>query len=322
MSRTAQQPIHSGFGQHTPVSEVMTGIDLTDQVAVVTGGYSGIGVATTRALAAAGATVIVPVRNRLKARQTLADVPGDVVIVDMDLSELASVRACAKQIADTYGEIHILINNAGVMACPEARLGDGWESQFATNHLGHFVFTMGLLPSLKTANGARVVCLSSTAHRSSPIRFDDLHFTKEPYNKWKAYGQSKTANALFAVELDKRFADDGIQAFAVHPGGIQTPLQRHLPIEEMVAMGWCTPEGELTEQAKGMFKSVEAGAATAVWCATSPQLHGMGGVYCEDCDIAEAATEASLPYAHVRAWAVDPEAAARLWTVTEGLVGA
>ncbi|MCB9689692.1 MAG: SDR family NAD(P)-dependent oxidoreductase [Alphaproteobacteria bacterium] len=319
MSRTPQHPLPSGFTRDTPASAVIEGIDLTGRVAIVTGGYSGIGVETTRALASAGATVWVPVRDRTKAAETLADVAGDVRIGDLDLSDLDSVRSFARTFLASHDTLHLLVNNAGVMACPERRLGPGWESQLAINHFGHFVLTTELLPALRRAGGARVVALSSSAHRLSAIRWEDPHFTKEPYDKWKAYGQSKTANALFALELDAREQGNGIRAFAVHPGGIQTPLQRHLPIEEMVAMGWCDANGELSPMAKTMFKSVEAGAATTVWCATSPQLEGHGGVFCEDTDIAAPAD--GKPFVGVHAHAIDPEAATRLWALTEETLG-
>lgn len=318
MDRQPQRPLPSGFGRNTPASDIVEGIDLTGKVAIVTGGYSGIGVETTRALAAAGATVWVPVRNRAKAADTLASVEGDVRIGDMDLMDLDSVRSFAAAVTAEHDAVDILINNAGVMACPESRVGPGWESQFAVNHLAHFELTRALLPALRRAGQARVVALSSSAHRISDIRWDDLHFETEPYDKWQAYGQSKTANALFALALDAREADNGIRAFAVHPGGIQTPLQRHLPIAEMAAMGWTDEKGELTPQAAAMFKSVEAGAATAVWCATSPQLSGIGGVFCEDCDISPPAGD--TPYVGVHPHAIDMGSAERLWTLTEQLL--
>lgn len=316
--RHPQAPLPSGFGRDTPASAVIAGIDLTGRIAVVTGGYSGIGVETTRALAGAGATVWVPVRNRAKADATLAGVQGDVRMSDMDLTDLGSVRAFAAHVRGEHDAVHILINNAGVMACPETRIGPGWEAQFATNHLAHFELTRSLLPALRGAGGARVVALSSSAHRISDIRWDDVHFTAEPYDKWQAYGQSKTANALFAVGLDAREASHSIRAFAVHPGGIQTPLQRHLPVEEMAALGWVDADGALTPQAAAMFKSVEAGAATAVWCATSPQLDGIGGVFCEDCDISAPAGD--TPYVGVHPHAVDPASADRLWSLTETML--
>ncbi len=211
-----------------------------------------------------------------------------------------------------------MINNAAIMACPEQRVGPGWESQFATNHLGHYALTNLLWPALAAGEGARVVALSSTGHKLSPVRFDDINFTAG-YDKWKAYGQAKTANALFAVQLDRFGRDAGVRAFAVHPGGIMTELQRHLPREEMVASGWMDAEGNLNER----FKTPAQGAATSVWAATSPLLAGKGGVYCEDCDIAEP-TEPGSPDARVRgvdAHAVDRADAERLWQLSAELTG-
>ncbi len=204
------------------------------------------------------------------------------------------------------------------MASPERRVGPGWESQFATNHLGHFALTNLLWPALAAAPGARVVSLSSTGHKLSGIRFDDINFDAG-YDKWRAYGQAKTANALFAVQLDALGRDFGVRAFAVHPGGIMTELQRHLPREEMIAAGWMDEHGKLDPR----FKTPAQGAATSVWAATATALEGMGGVYCEDCDIAEATVPGS-PEARIRgvdAHAVDRDAAARLWQVSAEMTG-
>ena len=233
----------------------------------------------------------------------------------LDLGDLDSVHACADRILDAGRSIAILINDAAIMACPETRVGPGWEAQFATNHLGHFALANRLWPLLAADGGARVVALSSAGHRRSAIRFDDLMF-ESGYDKWAAYGQAKTANVLFAVQLDALGQDAGVRAFAVNPGGILTPLQRHLPREEMVALGWIDADGRPLHR----FKSTEEGAATATWCATSPQLVGMGGVYCEDCDIAAPTSDADAATG-VRAYATDPEAAARLWTVSAELTG-
>ena len=214
----------------------------------------------------------------------------------------------------------LLINNAGIMACPETRIGSGWESQFAVNHLGHFVLTTQLLPSLLQAKDPRVVCLSSIAHKRSDIRWDDIHFESEPYEKWDAYGQAKTANALFALGLDLKYRDRGLRAFSVHPGGILTPLQRHMAVEELMAMGWTDSEGNISEQAKAMFKTTTQGCSTTLWCATSPALDDRGGVYCQDCDIANLATEDSAPFFDVAPWAADDDSAVRLWDLTEKLL--
>lgn len=315
MIQEQQRPIGSGFGRTSTASEVVAGVDLSGKIAVVTGGYSGIGVETTRALAGAGATVVVPVRDRSKADATLANVAGDVRIEAVDLADLSSVRALAGRILRDHDAVHILINNAGVMACPETRVGPGWEAHFAINYLGHFVLTGALLPALERADGARVVCLSSSTHHISPIRWDDVHFTANAYEKWTAYGQSKTASSLLAIGLDLRYRARGIRAFAVDSGGVQTPLQRHLPVTEMAALGWVDESGAPNPAAASMFKSVEAGAATSVWCATSPQLR-LGGVYCEDCEVASVATDDSPPFTLVQPWAIDTEAADRLWKLT------
>ncbi len=314
---TAQAPIGSGFSAKSSADEVMRGVSLAGKIAIVTGGYSGIGVDTVAALAKAGARVIVPARNKEKAEAALKSVSGQVEIGAMDLADLASVDRFAGAMRAALPALHILINNAGVMACPETRIGRNWESQFATNHFGHYTLTRGLLPLLRAAKGARVVSLSSTGHKRTDILWDDWNFQRAPYEKWTAYGQSKTANALFAVGLDAREQANGVRAFAVHPGGIMTPLQRHLQKEEMVAMGWIDETGAVSEAARPFFKSTSQGAATSLWCATSPQLDSMGGVYCEDCDVAEIAGANEPRHRTVRTYAVSAEGAEKLWTLTE-----
>ncbi|HEY5183455.1 MAG TPA: SDR family NAD(P)-dependent oxidoreductase [Actinomycetes bacterium] len=311
---TPQQPIGSGFGHESTAGEVLSGVDLSGRVAIVTGGYSGLGLEITRALAGAGAHVIVPSRRRAAAEEALGQVRGSVEVEELDLSDLASVRAFAARVLESARPVDVLINNAGIMACPETRVGDGWEAQFATNHLGHFVLTCELWPALTAAGGARVVSLSSTGHKLSDIRWQDPMWRSEPYDKWQAYGQSKTANSLFAVHLDSLGATESVRAFAVHPGGIMTPLQRHMPREEMVALGWMDEHGNVREG----FKTPEQGAATAVWAATAPTFEGLGGVYCEDCDIA-APTDPESPlarYMGVDAHAVDHDSARRLWEMS------
>jgi len=207
----------------------------------------------------------------------------------MDLGDIASARKFADDYSQTGRSLHILINNAGIMACPETRVGPGWEAQFGVNHLGHMAMTLRLAQSMQKAQGARLVCLSSTAHAMTDVKWDDPHFKTVAYDKWQAYGQAKTANALFAMGVDARGRDVGVRAFSVHPGGIFTPLQRHLPEEEMVALGWKNADGTIPPQVEAMFKTPEQGASTSVWAATSPQLEGMGGLYCEDADIAQLA---------------------------------
>jgi len=316
---TAQKPLGSGFGARSTAAEVIAGIDLTGTNAIVTGGYSGLGLEVTRSLVGAGAAVTVPARRPDHAREVLADAGlGGVEVQALDLADLASVEEFANSYLASGRPLGILINNAAVMAAPLELVGDGWESQFATNHLGHFALTNRLWPALVAAGGARVVELSSTGHKLSGIRFDDLAFS-EGYDKWQAYGQAKTANALFAIELDRLGRDQGVRAFAVHPGGIMTPLQRHLPREEMIASGWMTEDGTVNER----FKSTEQGAATTVFAATSPQLDGMGGVYLEDVDIALPTVPGSAEarVSGVDAHAIDRADAARLWTLSAELTG-
>ena len=312
-----QKPINSGFGVKSEPAQVMAGINLSGKIAVVTGGYSGIGLETVRALNACGARVLVPARRVEVAREALKGIVDDGDVIALDLADIQSVRACVASITSIVNSIDILINNAGVMACPETRVGDGWELQFAANHLGHFVLTLGLLPALKMSGNARVVVLSSTAHKISAIRWNDLHFASE-YDKWQAYGQSKTADSLFAIALDERMKDSGIRAFSVHPGGIMTPLQRHLDLEEMIALGWLDKDGQPSAMAASMFKTPSQGATTTLWAATSPQLDNMGGVYCENCDVAALQQDGpEARYVGVAPWAVDTEQAERLWTLSE-----
>ncbi|MGW6402665.1 SDR family NAD(P)-dependent oxidoreductase [Streptomyces sp. NPDC055134] len=314
-SSTPQHKIGSGFGARSSADDVLAGIDLTGRLALVTGGYSGIGAETTRALAKAGARVVVPARRVGAAQENLAGIDG-VEVEEMDLGDLDSVRAFAERFLATGRPLDIVIDSAGIMACPETRVGPGWEAQFATNHLGHFALINRLWPALEPG-GARVVSVSSTGHHASGIRWDDVHW-RHGYDKWEAYGQAKTANALFAVELDRRGQSLGVRAFSLHPGGILTPLQRHLPRQEMVERGWIDEDGNpLHPEA---FKTPQQGAATQVWAATSPQLDGMGGVYLEDCDIAEPAP-ADGSRVGVKEWATDPEQAARLWALSAELTG-
>ncbi|HEY5285426.1 MAG TPA: SDR family NAD(P)-dependent oxidoreductase, partial [Polyangia bacterium] len=264
-------------------------------------------------LSGAGATVIVPARTPDKAHAALAGLEG-VEVDHLDLLDPSSIDAFASRFLTSGRPIHMLVNNAGIMATPLARDARGFESQFATNHLGHFQLTARLWPALRSALGARVVCLSSRGHGRAAVDFDDTHFQHRLYDKWLAYGQSKTANALFALALDARGAAQGVRAFSVHPGAIMTELVRSLSKEEL---------GEVIAHAKTLspLKNVEQGAATSVWCATSPQLEGMGGVYCEDVDIAEAVPADSPAPRGVRPWAVDPDLAERLWTKSEEWTG-
>jgi NAD(P)-dependent dehydrogenase (short-subunit alcohol dehydrogenase family) len=304
--------ITTPFGAQSTAAEVIAGIDLTGRRAIVTGGSSGIGIETARALASAGADVTLAVRDADAGHRTAADITAAtgntaVHVGRLDLADRLSVAAFA---ANWTGPLHLLINNAGVMALPDLDLTtEGWEMQLATNHLGHFALALGLHDAL-AGGQARIVSLSSRGHLRSPVIFDDLNFTSRPYDPWLAYGQSKTANVLFAVEATKRWASDGITANAVHPGAIAaTNLSRHMDPEALAGL-----------RTSGMFtyKSIEQGAATSVLAATSPLLESVGGRYFEDCneavvlDPGAPATSGS----GVAAYALDPEAAARLWQVS------
>ncbi|XUU61611.1 oxidoreductase [Erythrobacter sp. HA6-11] len=311
-----QAPIESPFGYRSTAREVAGGMDLSGKQIVVTGGYSGIGTETVSALAEAGAHVIVGARRPDAAREVLSEMSGDITILELDLSDPASIDAFAKQVAQTIEQLDILINNAAIMASPLTRDARGYEMQFATNHLGHFQLTTRLWPLLKAADNARVVTLSSAGHRLNGLDLDDPNWASREYEKWPAYGQAKSCNALFALELDKRGEAHGVRSFSVHPGGIATPLQRHLTMDEQKAMGWYDDEGNV----HAAFKSTEEGAATSVWCAVSPLLDGMGGVYCEDCNIAAPASK-EAPMSGVHPHVRDEASAAALWAKSEELTG-
>jgi NAD(P)-dependent dehydrogenase (short-subunit alcohol dehydrogenase family) len=304
------------FGAETSAEEAARNIDLSGQTIVVTGGSAGLGVETARVLAACGARIVSVVRDEAKgsaAAETIRQsVPSaDIEIAVLDLFDLASVRRGADDIAKRFPRIDRLINNAGVMACPLGRTAQGLDTQLGTNHLGHFVLTARLIPALLAGAPARIVNLSSAGHRMSPFRFDDPFFEKDDYNKWLAYGQAKTANVLFSVALDKRFKGRGIRSYAVHPGGIQTELGRHMDENDLK---------DLMDLRKGrspmVFKQVPQGAATTVWAATAPELDGHGGLYCEDCGVAETIEDPSMDQG-IMSWALDEEAAERLWALSE-----
>ncbi|MCW3058821.1 MAG: short chain dehydrogenase family protein [Capsulimonas sp.] len=314
-----QKPVGSKFGAASTAAEVIEGIDLSGKTAIVTGGYSGLGLETARALRSAGAQVIVPARDLNKAAAALAGIEG-VQIEPMDLIDPASINAFAQRFLASGQPLHILVNSAGIMAGPLARDARGYEAQFATNHLGHFQLVRQLWPALLQANGARVVSVSSWGHRRSPVIFEDPNFERREYEGWAAYGQSKTANILFALELDKRGKSDGVRAFSLHPGSIVgTGLQKHVSHEELRAFGVIDENGNQILDPARQMKTVEQGAATSVWCAVSAQLDGMGGVYCENCEVAELYDDKSPQSFGVMPYAVDPEAAERLWTLSEQL---
>lgn len=310
-----EYPDIRGFGARTTAAEVVSGIDLSGRIAIVTGAASGIGVETARALAGAGARITMAVRDT-KAGAAVADeiagsTGGDRPDVrELHLDDLASVDAF---IRGWDGPLHILVNNAGIMMNPEQYTSAGWESQFATNHLGHFALTTGLHAALADAGSARVVSVSSSGHGASPVVFADLFFARRGYDPGLAYGQSKTANALFAVGLTRRWGGDGVVANALMPGGIWTKLQQYWDPDFL---------SQMKERAAGVMKTPEQGAATSVLLASAPELEGVGGRYFEDCRQAEVVEEIRDGMHGVRAWAVDPEAADRLWDVSTALVDA
>lgn len=322
MAQADQRAVTSNFHAGSTGQEVLAGLSLAGRVAIVTGAYSGLGLETTRALMAKGVTVVAPARSVAKARRNLAGIVGNIQIIDMDLSDLASVSNFAEWVKNQFQRIDFLINNAGVMACPLNRVGPSWEAQLAINHLGHFALTQALMPLLQRSPGVRVISLSSTAHKLSAIRWDDMHFASSDYDKWVAYGQAKTANALFANALSRRLRDSGGLSFAVHPGAIFTPLQRHLPQAEQIVLGWLDENGQPSEMAKNRFKTPAQGCSTTLWAATTSLLDKLPGVYCEDCNIA-LPTDVNSPmarYAGVDAHACDDAAAERLWSISEQLL--
>jgi NAD(P)-dependent dehydrogenase (short-subunit alcohol dehydrogenase family) len=308
--------ITTPFGFDSTAAEVVAGIDMSGKRAIVTGGSSGIGVETVRALAGAGADVTLAVRNLGAGDETAADITESTgnTAVHVGRLELANQASVAEFARSWSGPLDVLINNAGVMALPDLELSpEGWEMQFATNHMGHFALALGLHDALAAADNARIVSLSSRGHLRSPVIFDDVNFAQRPYDRWLAYGQSKTANVLFAVEAARRWAGDGITANAVHPGAIETNLSRHMEPETLAA---------LRDSGMYTYKTVEQGAATSVLAATSPMLEGVGGRYFEDCNEARVIdlNGSDEPTSGVARYAVDPGNAERLWKLSVELL--
>lgn len=298
----------------TTTDEVLEGVDLGGRVAVVTGASTGLGLETARALASAGAHVVLAGRDPSRIASAAATIrerePGAQLEAGaLDLASLVSVRAFADWFAGSHDRLHLLINNAGVMYTPLERTAEGFEMQFGTNHVGHFLLTCLLVPQLLADPPSRVVNLSSGGHMGSDIVWDDVNFERRDYDKFAAYGQSKTANILFSVELDRRLGDRGVHAYAVHPGMIATELGRHMTKDDFQALmdrAKSSPSGGMPA-----YKSVEQGAATSVWAATAPELDDQGGAYLADAEV----TDQHAP------WARDPESARRLWALSEQLVG-
>lgn len=313
-----QHRLGTGFGPFTTTSDVIEGIDLDGKTAIVTGGYSGLGLETSRALSRAGARIVVPTRSIERAKEALGGL--DVELAEMDLLDPGSIDRFAVTFVSSGRKLDILVNSAGIMAAPLMRDVRGYESQFSTNHLGHFQLTQGLLPALLKAGEARVVSVSSRGHFFSPVVFEDIHFARREYDSFSAYGQSKTANALFAVELNRRHADRGVRAVSLHPGAILTNLARYVSADVIKAYGAVDEQGQPVIDPANDKKTPGQGAATIVWCAVSRELDALGGVYCEDCDIAELTRADAMAGKGVKAWAIDPEQAERLWRESETML--
>lgn len=315
-----QQPLGSGFNATSTTNDVIKGIDLTGKIAIVTGGNTGIGLETTKTLAAAGATVIVPARDIEKAKRNLTGI-SNVTLESMDLMNPGSIDAFAEKFLASDRPLHLLINNAGIMWVPLRKDSRGIESQLATNYLAQFQLTARLWPALKKANGARVVNVSSQGHQFSPFNFDDPNFTFREYETLQAYGQSKTATNLFSLEFDNLAKAFNVRAYSLHPGSIAgTELGRDASLELFQKMGFCDAEGNLLPEVAASLKTIKQGAATTVWCATSALLNNIGGVYCEDADIAELATDPLMPNG-VKPYSLDQTNAKRLWALSEAMTG-
>jgi len=315
-----QKPIGSGFNAKSTSTEVIKGIDLTGKIAIVTGGNTGIGLETTKTLSEAGATVIVLARNIEKAKKNLQGI-DNVEIEEMDLINPNSIDAFAEKFLASERPLHLLINNAGIMWVPLRRDNRGIESQLATNYLAQFQLTARLWTALKKADGARVINLSSHGHQFAPFNFNDPNFHHRDYETLLGYGQSKTASNLFALELDNRGKAYNVRAYSLHPGSINgTELDREAPIELFQQMGFYDAEGNVLPEVAASLKTIPQGAATTVWCATTPLLNTIGGVYCEDADIAELASDSSTS-GGVKPYSLEEVNAKRLWKLSEEMTG-
>jgi NAD(P)-dependent dehydrogenase (short-subunit alcohol dehydrogenase family) len=315
-----QKPIGSGFNAKSTSEEIIKGINLSGKIAIVTGGNTGIGLETVKTLANAGATVIVPARDLEKAKQNLQGISG-IEIEDLDLMNPTSIDRFATKFLASERPLHLLINNAGIMWVPLRRDHRGMESQLAVNFLAEFQLTARLFPALKKAKGARVINVSSQGHQFGAFNFDDPNFEYREYETLLAYGQSKTAVNLFSLELDNRAQDFGVRAYSLHPGSIDgTELGREAPLELFVKMGYCDEEGNLFPEVRASLKTIPQGAATTIWCATSPFLNNIGGVYCEDADIAELSLTQEISTG-VKPYSLDETNAKKLWQISEKMTG-
>lgn len=315
-----QKPTGSGFNAKSTASDVIKGIDLTGKIAIVTGGNTGIGLETTKVLAAAGAKVIVPARDTEKAKRNLKGI-ANIELESMDLMNPDSIDAFAEKFLASGRPLHLLINNAGIMWVPLRKNNRGIESQLATNYLAQFQLTARLWTALKKANGARVINVSSHGHQFSPFHFEDPNFLNREYETLQAYGQSKTATNLFALELDNLAKAFNVRAYSLHPGSIAgTELGREASLELFQQMGFLDADGNLLPEVAASLKTIPQGAATTVWCATSHLLNNIGGVYCEDADVAGLASDTSMSNG-VKRYSLNEANAKRLWTLSEAMTG-
>lgn len=315
-----QKPVNSGFNAKSTTEEVIRGIDLSGKTAIVTGGNTGIGLETVRTLAAAGATVIIPARNVEKAMENLHGL-HNVEIEAMDLMDPSSIDRFAEKFLASGRPLHLLINNAGIMWVPFRKDARGIESQLATNYLAQFQLTARLWPALRSAGGARVVNVSSQGHQFAPFHFEDPNFLTREYETLLGYGQSKTAVNLFSLELDVRAKACKVRVYSLHPGSIAgTELGREAPLELFQKMGFVDDQGNMLPEVLASLKTIPQGAATTVWCAVSPSLNDIGGVYCEDAEVALLSPDHTAGQG-VKPYSLDRESAKRLWTWSEEVTG-
>ena len=323
-----QQPINSGFNAQSTAQEVINGIDLSGKIAIITGGYAGIGLETTKVLAAAGATIIVPARDLEKAKKNLQGIEN-AEIEKLDLIDPESIDSFAEKFISSCRKLDLLINNAGIMWVPLRRDSRGIESQLATNYLGQFQLTAKLWEALKKADAARVINVSSYGHQMSPFDFEDPNFENREYHTLTGYGQSKTASNLFAAALDEKAKKFNVRAYSLHPGSVYgTDLGREEPIDLYIQMGTHDENGKIKPEVEAKLKTIPQGAATTIWCATSPLLENIGGVYCENCDIAEV-DNGQIEHRYdepstirgVQPYSIDLDNAERLWKMSEEMIG-